>query len=105
MYMEVTRCHLTSRLHHLVELGLNVKLRVLGLDALQLDCHLDSCLDIGACGCGRCVGAGGVWVWEVCGCGRCVGVGGVWVWKVCGCGEEGRGGGNERDHWYKTLSM
>lgn len=58
MYMEVTRCHLTSRLHHLVELGLNVKLRVLGLDALQFDCHLDSRLDIGACGCGRCVGAG-----------------------------------------------
>lgn len=58
MYMEVTQCHLTSRLHHLVELGLNVKLRVLGLDALQLDCHLDSCLDIGACGCGRCVGVG-----------------------------------------------
>lgn len=40
---------LTSRLHHFVELGLNVQLRVLGLHTLQLDGHLYFCLDVGAC--------------------------------------------------------
>ena len=39
---------LTTRLHHLIELGLNVQLWVFGLHTLQLDGHLDPCLDVGA---------------------------------------------------------
>jgi hypothetical protein len=38
---------LTSRLHHLVELGLNVQLRVLSLHTLQLDGYLYPRLDVG----------------------------------------------------------
>ena len=41
----------TSRLHHLVELGLNVQLRVFGLDTLQLDGHLLRVHNIGPCTC------------------------------------------------------
>ena len=42
---------LTSRLHHLVELGLNVELWVVGLHTLQFDGHLHPRLDVGSCVC------------------------------------------------------
>ncbi len=44
-----TKDELTSRLHHLVELGLDMKLGMISFDTLEFDSNFSPCLYVGAC--------------------------------------------------------